>query len=45
MSLGERIICQICGQTMLLLFYTTHIGINLAQYEIFCAKVCDIWQG
>ena len=30
---------------MVELFYTTLISVDLAQYEIFHAKVCDIWQG
>ena len=25
--------------------YTTLISVDLAQYEIFPAKVCDFWQG
>ena len=27
------------GQTMVLLFYTTYISVDLAHYETFCAKV------
>ena len=30
---------------LLLLIYTTLISTDLAQYEIFDAKVCNFWQG
>ena len=30
---------------MVYLFYGIHISVDLAQYEIFRAKVCYIWQG
>ena len=30
---------------MVYLYYGIHISVDLAQYEIFRAKVCCIWQG
>ena len=33
------------GKTVVDLFYTTLISIDIAQYELFCANVCDFEQG
>ena len=27
-----------------MIFYTTLISVDLADYELFCAKICNIWQ-
>ena len=39
MSLSESIIYLTGGQTMVKLFYTTLISVDLPQYEIFRTKV------
>ena len=36
---------QPVGQTIVYLFYTTLASVDLAQNEIFRAKICDFWQG
>ena len=33
--------CTLCS----VLVSISLIGVHFAQYEIFCAKVCDFWQG
>ena len=45
MSFSEWIISHTDGQTMVQLFYTTLTSVDFAQFEIVCAKVCEIWQG
>ena len=45
MRFSKWIISNTGGQTMVYLFYTTLFSIEFAQYEIFCAIVCDFWQG
>ena len=40
--MDEWIISRTDGKTMAELFYTTLISVDLAQYEVIRAKVCDL---
>ena len=44
-SFSEWIIIRTGGQSWYNITFTTLISVNLAQFEIFSAEVCNFWRG